>query len=164
MVSIHLPTKRIVWMHSWKDWPRLVPLTHEMRVARIDWSPTDLDLAAFESFSLEMTNHRPRIVDLTIADVDFRLMNKKCTAVWNFLNHLYLLQRSVQGYLPGMLIGGSDLIDRTFSENENQAMAQFISTELDRYHDRLWLADSIDELRSITTEMILRYKKVPTLI
>lgn len=112
------------------------------------------------SLSKKTTMSPPTDIERT----DLVLARAKCEVSWNLLDHLYQLQRTTSDVIPGIPLGFDDPIEVGFSLSERQLVDSLIKKELSSYYDRIWRSPSMHELRELTTEIILRQKRVPTRI
>lgn len=168
LVIIDQVDNRIVWMKEWQDWPRMIPTAHNLHSYKVSGPLLIGYEALYDEFKLALDSSFAKtvIASLPLSNEisNLELMRNKCTASWNFLSHLYQLQRSTWGHLPNIPIGVGDKNEEIFSIEEERKVSLMIGNDINEYHPKIWAANDMAELRNVSREIVAKFRRSPAYI
>lgn len=155
---------RIVWMHPWQEWPRLIPGTSAVWSYKFTGEPVIGHEFLYSQYKLALNSSYTKMI---IQDFDserfeeLSLCRYKCKASWNLLAYLYTLQKSCQGFLPDICIGYGIPQEEKFSLDEQTKINKMISNDINMYYPKIWASENIAELRCITRDIVAKFRRSP---
>lgn len=155
IMAVDKESQRVIWHTPYREWPRMMPSTAQLAV--FAWrGSVDVKDQDFDDLNVR---HDRRGIELSSFDGDEsekeRLLfaREKCILCWRWLIQLHDLRLSTMGLLPGIPLGKKNTNDRELFEQEQSRMIEVIADEINRYHDRIWLAADPKELELLAQEM-----------
>lgn len=158
LVVMDRESERLIWANLYREWPR--------------FTPGVATLSAFPYFSVESPTMgeindlmaRKDLEDKTKfikvgppVGAEFRrllLLRDQCGLAWRWLNSLYQLHRSAQGFMPGVPLGLPGTNDRALYEQELAAVSEMIAAEIANHYWKIWETKNTDDLESLENHLM----------
>lgn len=150
-----------VVLYRWPDWPgnpKLMPTDiNILFYYHREFSNQPITEANFQDFKVLRKKDTDGRVKLTLEDTAFsesdlerlKLNKQKCLKIAAWLNRIHLKITASDGILPGIYVVKPGSWEEKLHLDNHKKVKEIAAEVIYEFHDKLWLAKSIEELENI---------------